>query len=255
MNNATYGLNDFKVTLINAEDVRSFVKNHGEIASICYDTPKKYANGIGKSCLESGHTSGSRGDFFKFEIDLIPRYCCDQIIRHEQGIFKNVQSQRYVDQDNFKCYTPDIIVDNPNLLELWVDHIHQTQNTIQTIKKVLKEENNITGEDANDIVRGLLPIGCQTKLVIGFTIEALIHFMGIRLCVRADKPIRTVAMLMRDEVQNVTNAYNHLLVPQCRSKMYCPEHKGCGIYPSKSSLQEIIKLGNNELNKINGADF
>ena len=62
-----------------------------------------------------------------------------------------------------------------------------------------------------------------------------------RLCVRADKPIQQVAKLMREEVLSVEPRYAEYLVPQCQAMMYCPEHKGCGAYPSKEELKKLIR--------------
>ena len=88
-----YSINDIKVELLNPEEVKNFIKNHGIFACTCYQTPEKYAEKVGLSCLKEGHTSGSRGDFFKFRI-YCPRFCADQIMRHEIGAYKNCQSQR-----------------------------------------------------------------------------------------------------------------------------------------------------------------
>ena len=38
-----YTVNDIKVTLLNPEEVKHFIENHGIIACVCYDTPEKYA--------------------------------------------------------------------------------------------------------------------------------------------------------------------------------------------------------------------
>ena len=65
-----YELKDIKVTLLNPEEVKHFIHNHGVIACICYGTDERFAEKVGLNCLRSGHTSGSRGDFFKFEIAL-----------------------------------------------------------------------------------------------------------------------------------------------------------------------------------------
>ena len=73
-----YGLKKFKVELINKEEVKDFVKKHGEFAAICYSSDTKYAEQIGRSCLHSGHLSGSRGDYFKFKITNVPRDCYDE---------------------------------------------------------------------------------------------------------------------------------------------------------------------------------
>jgi thymidylate synthase ThyX len=110
-------------------------------------------------------------------------------------------------------------------------------------------EQGITGEKANDLMRTMLPIGVQCNLTMGFTIEALIHFMHKRLCVRADAPIRKVAQLMKQAVLEVEPRYEELLVPQCQANMYCPEKHSCGAYPSKQEIQELIQLGKEAKNK------
>lgn len=239
-----YSLNDIKATLLNPEDVKNFIYNHGLIATICYDTPEKFAEKVGMSCLREGHTSGSRGDFFKFELE-IPRYCADQVVRHEQGVFKNMQSQRYVDMDdNFSIYVPPHVWENPEVLAQYEAYENNCREQYKQIRKVM-DEQGVKGEQANDLMRTMLPIGVMTKLRIGFDIEALIHFMHKRLCKRADAPIRKVAQLMRDEVLKVEPRYKEFLVPQCIDMLYCPERHGCGMYPSKKEVQELIKLGKN----------
>lgn len=234
-----YSLNDIKVTLLNPDEAKNFIRNHGRVACVCYDTDEKYAERVGEKCLDSGHTSGSRGDYFVFEIEC-PRFTADQIMRHEQGVFKNCQSQRYVDMDNFDCYVSPVVAKHRKLKSLYAASIETTQLCYKYLRIEL-ERLGITGEEANDIMRTLLPIGVPTKLRIGFDIEALIHFMNKRLCVRADEPIRQVAKLMKKEVLAVEPRYAKYLVPQCQSMLYCPEHKGCGAYISKKELQEIIK--------------
>lgn len=235
-----YELKDIKVRLLNPDEVKNFIRNHGYIACICYGTDERNAERVGLSCLRSGHMSGSRGDFFKFEIEC-PRFTADQIMRHEQGVFKNCQSQRYVDMDNFDCYVPPKVANDPELKDIYEQFELSTREWYQCIRCEM-QTRGISGEQANDLMRTLLPIGVPTKLRIGFDIEALIHFMHKRLCLRADEPIRQVARLMRNEVLAVEPRYSEFLVPQCRSLMYCPEiHGGCGAYPSKEELKKILR--------------
>lgn len=239
-----YTIDDIKVTLLNAEEVKDFIRRHGEVACVCYNTNEKYAEKVGKSCMMEGHMSGSRGDFFKFEIEC-PRFTIDQIVRHEQGVFKNVQSQRYVDMDDdFSIYVPPKVVNNPILVEQYMQYEEMCKAQYK-INRACFNDLNITGEQANDLMRTMLPIGVKSKVRIGFTLEALIHFMHKRLCVRADEPIRRVAKLMKEEVLKVQPEYAELLVPQCEDMMYCPEKHTCGRYPSKKELKTIIKNGKN----------
>ena len=239
-----YTIDDIKVTLLNAEEVKDFIRRHGEVACVCYNTNEKYAEKVGKSCMIEGHMGGSRGDFFKFEIEC-PRFTIDQIVRHEQGVFKNVQSQRYVDMDDdFSIYVPPKVVNNPMLVEQYIQYEEMCKAQYK-INRACFNDLNITGEQANDLMRTMLPIGVKSKVRIGFTLEALIHFMHKRLCVRADEPIRRVAKLMKEEVLKVQPEYAELLVPQCEDMMYCPEKHTCGRYPSKKELKTIIKNGKN----------
>ena len=237
-----YSIDDIKVELLNPEEVKNFIKNHGIFACQCYMTPEKFAEKVGMSCLTEGHTSGSRADMFKFRIKC-PRYCADQVMRHSVGTAINCQSQRYVDMDNnFSIYVPPQVMNDQALREMYGFYEEECRDRYT----ILREEmiaRGITGEQANDLMRTMLPIGVPCNLTMGFTIEALIHFMHKRLCVRADLPIRTVAKLMKEAVLAVEPRYEELFVPQCKDLMYCPEKHGCGAYKSKEEIQKLIELG------------
>ena len=237
-----YTINDIKVELLNPEEVKNFIKNHGIFACECYQTPEKFAERVGLSCLKEGHTSGSRADMFKFRIHA-PRYTCDQIMRHSIGTAINCQSQRYVDMDdNFSIYIPPKVEDDIILKQVYKDYEDECRKRYKNIRDLMNC-CEITGEQANDLMRTMLPIGVACNLTMGFTIEALIHFMNKRLCLRADEPIRKVAMEMREVVLEAEPRYAELLVPQCKSLMYCPEKHGCGMYPNKKDIMELIQLG------------
>ena len=237
-----YTLDDIKVELINKEEVKNFIRNHGVFACQCYMTPEKFAEKVGLSCLKEGHTSGSRGDMFKFRI-YCPRYCADQIMRHSVGTAINCQSQRYVAMDdNFSIYVPPQVMADDMLRQIYEDFEYECKKKYNQVR-LLMEDRGVKGEKANDLMRTMLPIGVGCNLTMGFTVEALIHFMHKRLCVRADAPIRKVAQLMREVVLEVEPRYEELLVPQCEAMLYCPERHGCGKYPNKVEIEELIKLG------------
>lgn len=235
-----YTINDIKVELLNPEEVKNFIKNHGIFACQCYNTPEKFAERVGLSCLKEGHTSGSRADMFKFRIHC-PRYTADQIMRHSVGTAINCQSQRYVDMDeNFSIYIPPEVENDCVLKQLYQMYEEDCKIKYKDIRNLMNFYD-ISGEQANDLMRTMLPIGVECNLTMGFTIEALIHFMHKRLCKRADAPIRKVAQEMRKVVLEVEPRYAEFLVPQCKALMYCPEKHSCGAYPSKKEVEEIIK--------------
>ena len=253
-----YTINDIKVELLNPEEVKNFIKNHGIFACQCYMTPEKFADKVGMSCLREGHRSGSRGDMFKFRITC-PRFCADQIMRHSVGTAINCQSQRYVDMDdNFSIYVPPFIENSEVLSDLYKVYEDNCKATYDKIRNLMTSKG-ITGEKANDLMRTMLPIGVECNLTMGFTVEALIHFMEKRLCVRADAPIRKVAQLMKEAVLAVEPRYEEFFVPQCEALMYCPEKHTCGAYPSKDEVKRLIQVGkdcckNNPLDEFCNGD-
>lgn len=242
-----YTINDIKVELMNPEAVKDFIRQHGVFACQCYCTPEKYADKIGMSCLKEGHTSGSRADMFKFRIKC-PRYCADQVMRHSVGTAINCQSQRYVDMDNnFSIYVPPQVMEDENLKQMYQMYEDTCREQYIQLRKEMNEKG-ITGEQANDLMRTMLPIGVECNLTMGFTIEALIHFMHKRLCKRADAPIRKVAQLMKEEVLKVEPRYKDLFVPQCVDLLYCPEKHSCGMIGPKEDLLKAIEEYKNNKN-------
>lgn len=222
-----FTINDFKVELKNPEEVKNFVKRHGEFATVCYNTPKEKAEQVGEHCLESGHLSGSRHLYMVFEIKNVPRSLIDQLVRHEQGVVKNVQSLRYCNKDGkVSLYAAPEILNDAYLvheLDLFESGV---QNRYDLIQATLKD-SGITGERANEIARTVLPIGVATECNIAVNIECLIHLANVRLCTRAELPIRTIVKEMVRQVVEVEPRYKPYLVSQCKKLGYCPEGKDC----------------------------
>ncbi len=220
-------LKDFKVELKNPEEVKEFVKRHGEFSKVCYDTPKEKAEQVGEHCLESGHLSGSRHLYMVFELENVPRSLIDQLVRHEQGVVKNVQSLRYCNKDGkVSLYAAPEILNDAYLvheLDLFESGV---QNRYDLIQATLKD-SGITGERANEIARTILPIGISTKCSFAVNLEGLIHLANVRLCNRAELPIRTIVKQMVRQVVAIEPRYKPYLVPNCKKLGYCPEGKDC----------------------------
>lgn len=230
-----------KVELLNPEDTKNLYVDWGKVAAVCYDTKTNKPENIGKHCMLSGHTSGSRGTYIKFLVTDTPRSVVDQIVRHEIGVFKNVQSFRYVGKDNFAYEIPKEIGNNDALLNKYIAHMNDTMKLYSEIQEYVEDKTG-SKERANEQARYLLPMATHSSFVIGFDIEALIHFMHKRLCVRAEDITRQVAIAMKREVLNVLPELDEVLVPHCQYLMWCPEKKGCGAYPSKEELSEKLKV-------------
>lgn len=230
-----------KVKIINPAESKSLLADWGEFASICYNT-KANKEKVGKHCLESQHFSGSRWRYIAFRIEDVPRDIIDQMIRHEQGVVKNVMSFRYTDQSNFSYYLPYGIEANSALKEKYSNYMAEAQSLYSDIKNVLISQG-FEQENAIEQARNVLPMGTLTKADIGFTVEALIHLCHKRLCVRAEKPIRELTELIRNETLKILPELKEYLVPQCEYLLWCPEKKTCHKYPTK---QELLKGNKNE---------
>lgn len=230
-----------KVTLINKDEAKDFILKHGYRACVCYNTDPKFAKSVGKSVLKSNHMSGSRGIYFDFLFEDVPRSMVDQSVRHEVGSYKNVQSFRYVKMEDFTYYTDPLIKKYPEIEEIYDDTMRIIRDRYTHIVGML-EDRGYSGEKANQSARGVIPINTNTKYMQGFTAEALFNFMNKRLCVRAENHIREVAELMKQAILEVLPEFEEYLVPECEKLLYCNEGKYCcGRYLTKESMMEMMK--------------
>jgi len=249
-----------KVTLLNPEQIKNIFKEWGSFACECYATPQKYAEKVGNSCFESGHYSGSRTEYIKFKIEGVDRGIMEQIMRHEIGvrqfpisehtydenpnnIIKNLKSFRYVDMNDFDYTTPTTIDKIPEAKEEY-DRINNEINKSRIKIKDILINNKVKEKQAVEDANYILPRATNTTLTIGFTIEALIHYMHKRLCVRAQDLHRKVAIMMKEEVIKVLPQLEDRLVPQCEYLLWCPEgDMSCGIKPTRDELMdELFKM-------------
>lgn len=256
-----------EVKLINPEAVKNLYHNHGEFACVCYNTPEKYADKVGKSCQEDGHMSGSRCEYIKFSVTGLDRGTSEQCLRHEIGtsvpfemqdnytiseyselvkdvspdqIVKNMASFRYIDKDGFTWSTPKTIRDCQEANMLYIELMGIINRYRRGIKSAL-EKSGIKPKKATEDANFVLPRATETSFVIGFTPEALIHFEHKRLCSRAQEFIRELAVKMKNEVAQYNSEFAAELVPHCQHLLWCPEKRGgCGAYPTRDELKMQI---------------
>ena len=228
------------VKILNPDAVSKLFTNWGQTSAICYNTHTNDPTPIGKGCMANGHFSGSRGDFIKFLVTDIPRFTVDQAVRHEVGVFKNVQSFRYVNENCFTYEIPVEITNNQELVDKYEKHMQDTMGLYKDIQSYVLSKGK-TQERANEQARYVLPISTHTAFVIGFTVEGIVHFMHKRLCSRAEDIIRQLAVEMKKEVIKILPNLESRLVPECQYLLWCPEgKKSCGAYPTKKQLKEIL---------------
>lgn len=222
-----FTIKDFNIKLINPEEVEKFIERQGSFSVVCYNTPKEKAEQVGMHCLASGHLSGSRHLYMVFEIKNVPRSAVDQLVRHTQGFVTNVQSLRYCNKDGkVSLYAAPEIEKDIYLTQSLHNYEAQAQAYYDYFQSNLKN-NGYTNEQANEIARTTIPIGVATECNIAVNLECLMHLANVRLCTRAELPIRTIVKEMVKQVVEVEPRYKPYLVSQCKKLGYCPEGKDC----------------------------
>lgn len=231
------------VEILNPEESVALFKYWGIASCICYNTPEKFAEKVGRSCLETEHYSGSRGRYIMFKIGGVPRALVDQMVRHEVGVFKNVQSQRYVNMTEADYHTPGLLeVEGfEEVRELYDDTMLLIKEAYGGIVDLLKEKG-IVGEKANEIARGVIGMNYNSELVIGFTVEALINLCHKRMCVCSQEHIRKLVLEMRAQVVDLLPELRTKLVPKCKYLLWCPESekRSCGAFPQRGVVEEMV---------------
>ena len=259
-----------KVEIINPEVVENLYKKHGQFAAVCYNTPEKYAERVGKHCQDNGHFSGSRCEYIKFRVTDIDRGTAEQCLRHEIGtdvpfefqdnysfsdymeqvkdipadhIVKNMASFRYIDKDGFKFETPALIRKYEGVFDYYYDLMADINTARDRLKEMLLNHDE-DPKEVNEAVNFVLPRATMTDFVIGFTPEAFIQFCHKRLCTRAQEFIHRLAQKMVAEVAKYNSRFSGECVPQCVHLLWCPEGKACcGRAPTKDKLKEKLESG------------
>ena len=235
-----------KITILNPEEVSKLFIRWGKFACKCYATPKEFAERVGKSCLETGHTSGSRSRYIEIEIEDVSRAMIDQLTRHEEGVVKNITSQRYVFNE-FEYTTPSVVENDIELKEYYDYAMSKIKIMRNEFRELIEERTGLQGEKVNQVARGINPMNIHTSACFAFDVEALINLAHKRLCTTSQEEIRQFTKLLVDEVIKIIPELESHLVPICDYLLWCPESKkrSCGRRIQKS---ELIALS--EFNKI-----
>ena len=154
---------------------------------------------------------------YTFAIEKISRACTHQLVRHRVASFSQ-QSQRYitVKRLNERIVTPPSIGSNKEF-ELFIK-----QASLAYQKLVA---DGIPREDA----RFVLPNAVESSLLMTLDGKALMHFIGLRTCNRAQWEIRKLADMMLEQLREVEPRIFNKAGPYCYQLGYCPEGRHtCG---------------------------
>ena len=154
-------------------------------------------------------------------------------------VHNSQQSQRYVNMEGFEYVTPKSMRAEDYDMAM-VEYEGEEEcaeyaffDIMRKISALYKEliKNGVPEEDA----RYILPNACCTNIVVTMNARELRHFLGLRLCARAQWEIRELAQRMLELLKEEG--------PQCEQLGYCREEKGCGRFPGLIALGEEYWIG------------
>ena len=173
-----------------------------------------------------GHMSPVEHVSFTFGVEGISRACSHQLVRHRVASYSQ-QSQRYVRETEFDYVIPETIKADPLLTKAFKLNMKKAQDEYNKVIKALGEQG-ITGENASQDARFLLPNAAETKIVVTMNARELLHFFRVRCCNRAQWEIRAMATDMLRLVKGEAPVIFKDAGPGC-VKGKCPEGKmSCG---------------------------
>ena len=208
----------------------------GRCAGICWNSPiddpeKNIARA--KDCIESDHGRVEEFPDITVVFDGYSARMMRELYTHIGGSPTRLQSStRYVNEKNFKHYTP------PSCQKDGVKEIYEEamQHDAEVYGKLI--ELGVPREDAAN----KLPLGMESKMVWKVNLRTLINFFNRRLCTRALKEIRDFTLEFKNVFKSVDDEWkwvaDNLFVPSCEkykfmnpALCFCHEKKGCGRHP------------------------
>ena len=156
---------------------------------------------------ELGHESPTEHVSFTFAVEGVSRALLAQITRHRLASF-SVQSQRYVNMEDFQFVVPPEVEADPEAKALFAETMEAEAGRYSALSKNLqarhrqrllaeglpeKEAAAKADKQANEDARFLLPNACATKMIVTMNARSLNHFFRLRCCNRAQWEIRALA--------------------------------------------------------------
>ncbi len=178
---------------------------------------------------EIGHESPIEHAFFTFGIEGVSRSLLAQITRHRMASF-SVQSQRYVNEDNFQFVVPPEIETNIEAKKLFLEAMEKDLEYYNKITSILKEkhkkelvqsgvEDSLADKQAEkrsiEDARFVLPNACATKMIMTLNARSLMNFFRLRCCNRAQWEINELAFKMLSLVSEVAPSLFKNAGPAC----------------------------------------
>jgi len=167
--------------------------------------------------LEVGHGSVLEHAVWNFVFTGVSRSLTHELVRHRSGWSYSQLSQRYVDESVAEYVEPDVIADDPETHDLWLEavaHAHRAYvRLVERLGEKFKDEPDKTlrRKLARQAARSVLPNATETKIFVSANARALRHFIELRASRHAETEIRKLAVkvleIMQAEAPNLFADY------------------------------------------------
>lgn len=244
-------LSDHGVTWESDSEVAAEVvtETAGRVCYMSFAKPRPGGNSAYLSHIkEVGHGSVLEHAVWSFLITGVSRTLTHELVRHRAGWAYSQLSQRYVDESVAEYVEPDIIANDPELHEIWleaVSHAHAAYVKLadrlwakladggwcdaggvprqhsgakeQFIKQMPVEQKTAYRKTARQAARSVLPNATETKVTVTANARALRHFLEQRGSVHAEPEIRklanTMLVVLQAESPNLFGDYTRTMLP------------------------------------------
>ena len=162
--------------------------------------------------ISQGHESVLAHGSMTLLVEGVSRSLTHELIRHRHFSFSQL-SQRYVPEHDADVVEPDVIADDPELHELFLQatdaSVKAYEALLEGLEKKFADEPNATlrRKQARQAARSVLPNATETRIVVTGNYRAWRHFIGMRATEHADVEIRALAVeclrQLQREVPNV----------------------------------------------------
>ena len=212
-----------------------------EIAGrVCYMSFAKPRPGGNKAyidhILEVGHGSVLEHAVFSLLITGVSRSLTHELVRHRAGFAYSQLSQRFVDESDCKFVEPQVIAEDPELHQIWLEAVASAQESYKKLSdgmaaklaqskpkeifcKPVKPadgmhvkqsdgfaakiiDTTLHRKRAREAARSVLPNCTETKIVVTGNARALRHFIEMRGSIHADAEIRRLAVAVLDKLRD-----------------------------------------------------
>jgi len=202
-------------------------------------TNKETRERLIRQVMASGHTSTLEHASFTFAVEGVSRVTEIQLVRHRIGCSYSIQSGRYVKRGEAQYVIPPAILNgDKKVLKKVKKHFENTQKLYNELLDL-----GIKAEDA----RYCQPQSLKTKIVVTMDARALLHFLTLRCCRRAQWEIQALAREMLRVVKKKAPILFENAGSSCVSAGICYEgDMSCGLWKTIKGAELKTRIKNDQ---------